>query len=128
MVSVFPADRSYLSATFTQQSPGFAIVAFKVHRWAVNYSDVWNFGASRGKRCDAAAAAERPGSAERQPSRPADGELSHRGSSCLPAVHREAHFWFACVCHIPEVEASFFLQFLYFSAYILFKVRVSDAQ
>ena len=41
VVSVFPADRSYLSATFTQQSPGFAIVAFEV----VNYSDVWNFAA-----------------------------------------------------------------------------------
>lgn len=45
VVSVFPADCSYLSATFTQQSPGFAIVDFKVHQRVVNYSDVWNFGA-----------------------------------------------------------------------------------
>lgn len=69
-----------------------------------------------------------PGSAVKQPSRPADGGLSRRGSSCLPSVRREAHLWLACVCHIPEVEPDFFLQLLPLGAYILFRVRVSVAQ
>lgn len=109
VVSVFPADRSYLSATFTQQSPGFAIVASKVHRRGVKYSAVcgiWLFVCVNGATPPRRGATRVSGEA---PSRPADGELSRRGSSCLPAVRRHAHCWLACACHIPEVEPEFLL-------------------
>lgn len=50
------------------------------------------------------AAAMRSVSGQReQPSRPADGELLRRDSSCLLLpLHCGGHFWQPCVCHIAK--------------------------
>lgn len=86
-------QQAYLNATFTQQSPRLAIIAFSGHR-----RDVWSISARLGFQWVRSVSGQRE-----QPSRPADGELLRRDSSCLLlALRCGAHFWHLCACHVAK--------------------------
>ncbi len=145
-VGRFPADRRRrLTSTQPSRSsrPGSPL---SLSRFT---GGLWSISAMLGFQCACACVCEPCGAAavrgvsgqREQPSRPAGGELPHRGSSCLLLVLLRcgAHFWLISgVCHIAELNPllfffslslslSLFLSVICLSRYILFKVRMSEA-
>lgn len=143
-VGAFPADaqterdagEAYLSATFTQQSPWFAMIAAKGSPTGCEEYGLWFsflffflFLHTRSGACEPCGAVRlqrlRSVSGQReQPSRAADAEVPHRGCSCLLRLllllllllrllllprrrRRGAHVCgLARVCHIAELSSS----------------------